>query len=299
MNEEITKNDPNYVVPVDHNSLNPLNSEIVKSELVRHHHLKPITPLDEAVKGDNITELAKSIRREMHSTGMSKFQFQNFVINSEHTPWRRVRQIILELEARYQSYEEAQWRERKMKCELDIELEDAENAKSPARKKMHLENAERIKWKIQELHEKGYEQSVYEIKTLEAMLAEYNKRYDILALVKNADIEEEHYWTERLAFQAATDIATVGKIQLGNLQSLKQLPEQQYKQTLKAIARNTQQINEETKALSHITQNYGALSFELRDQMEPELRRVSDISKQIRTVDGLDSSLISDAEQTK
>ena len=173
------------------------------------------------------------------------------------------------------------------------ELEDAEKATSPARKKMHLSNADRIRWKIKELHEKGYEQSIYEIKALEGMLAEYNKRYNIAEIVRNNEAEEEAYWTERLAFQAATDIATVGKIQLGNLQALKQLPEAQYKDTIKAIARNTSQINAETKALTHITQNYGELTFELRESMEPELQRVAGVSSQIKRVDGLDTDLAS------
>lgn len=244
--------------------------------------------LDDSVKNRKWEDLYVTVKEKCESFGMSEFQMRNFVIKTEghDNPWREFRQIMLELDTRYHVRQESEWRKKQKELEKAIELEDAEKTDSPARKAMHLATAERIDWKIKEIdHQTSH--TMYEIKIYEKMLEELSQEHDLKELVNNRDQHEEDYWVKRLAYQCANDIATGGRINLGNLQSIKALPKDLFSATIDKTQNMLEDTGNKLNALYNAKKEFTAVEFNVADKMK--------ISSMDEKVDGqLDVKLIED-----
>lgn len=165
--------------------------------------------------------------------GQTEFQNKWYVVNSQVTPYRQIRQAIMEIQTRYGAI-------RKINIQYKRCLNDIERIRK------ELEEEENPFWK----KDKGYEiellltdKQIWENKVRQAKeeleglvrilkeLAPEMSVEDIKESMENPAIvesEEHKYWIARMAKQSATDLLTTGRIQAGNLESMLQMsPEDQ------------------------------------------------------------------------
>ena len=168
------------------------------------------------------------------SWGMSDFQSRYFVVNSQVTNYRRVRQALLEIETRIAAKKQIERSRRKTEVQKLILERDLEQESDLLKKEL-------IKVDIQQYE---YDESVYE-KKYRVCLEELTKFAQIVKdIVPNVEtlntfkdhneVEERNYWIARMAKQATMDIMTIGRIGSGNLDSIAMMPIEDQTETIKA-----------------------------------------------------------------
>lgn len=166
-------------------------------------------------------------------SSMSDFQARYFVVNSQVTDYRRVKQALLEIESRIESKKQI---ERNMwRCRIELQLKEEEAAAEP-----HSLKKELIKVDIDQLM---YDMSVYE-KKLKNVNEELDNFCEIVKSIvpdqeklieyqKHDDEKEREYWIARMGKQACMDIMTMGRIGQGNLDSIAMMPLKDQEDTIK------------------------------------------------------------------
>ena len=168
------------------------------------------------------------------SWGMSDFQSRSFVVNSQVTNSRRVRQALLEIDTRIAAKKQIERNRRKTEVQR-LMLERDLNQESDLLKK------ELIKVDIEQYE---YDDTVYE-KKYRVCLEELTKFAHIVKdIVPDAEtlntykehneVEERNYWIARMAKQATMDLMTIGRIGSGNLDSIAMMPIEDQTETIKA-----------------------------------------------------------------
>ena len=159
---------------------------------------------------------------------MSDFQSRYFVVNSQVTDYRRVRQALLEIETRIAAKKQIT-RDRKRsqvnilikQRELEIETRDLERDLL-----------------LLDIDQYQYDVSVYDkkLRVVEEELTEFAKLVlEIVPSLEDLNAYKEHneelereYWIYRMAKQASVDMVTTGRIGAGNLDSIAMMaPEDQ------------------------------------------------------------------------
>lgn len=159
---------------------------------------------------------------------MSDFQSRYFVVNSQVTDYRRVRQALLEIETRIAAKKQIT-RDRKRsqvnilikQRELEIETRDLERDLL-----------------LLDIDQYQYDISVYDkkLRVVEEELTEFAKLVlEIVPSLEDLNAYKEHneelereYWIYRMAKQASVDMVTTGRIGAGNLDSIAMMaPEDQ------------------------------------------------------------------------
>ena len=158
---------------------------------------------------------------EGHGTwSMSDFQSRYFVVNSQVTDYRRVRQALLEIETRIAARKQI-IRDSK-RTEINIKIKERELSQETRELEREL-----ILLDIDQLN---YDLSVYtkRLRVAEEELDEFAKLVmEIVPSVEelqtytqhNEELERE-YWIYRMAKQASVDMVTTGRIGAGNLDSI-------------------------------------------------------------------------------
>lgn len=159
---------------------------------------------------------------------MSDFQSRYFVVNSQVTDYRRVRQALLEIETRIAAKKQIIRDSKRSEVQLRIKQRDlALEIQDLEKELIHLD--------IDQLQ---YDLSVYQkkLRVVEEELDEFAKLVieivpSISELEKykqhNEELERE-YWIYRMAKQASVDMVTTGRIGAGNLDSIAMMaPEDQ------------------------------------------------------------------------
>jgi hypothetical protein len=158
-------------------------------------------------------------------TGMTEFQCRYFVANSQITPWRSVRQCLLELETRYHSYIEIKSSLRKAEVIRKKFLRDYENSRDDLEKEMIQIDLDKNDYDIT-IWKRKYNQSQKEMNIFLVLIKEYVKdEGDIKYFTENNDVEEKKYWIARMGKQAAMDIVSYGRISSGNMDSIAMMEE--------------------------------------------------------------------------
>lgn len=162
--------------------------------------------------------------------GQTEYQNKHFVINSQVTPWRQVRQAVMEIQSRLNGLQ-------KVTINYKRTLNDIERTKAEIEKE--TDHFEKI--------DKGFElelllcdkqiwinklnQCRYELDGLIRILKEHTGEQDDLRTLcetvlskENEEIEENKYWIARMGKQASMDLLTTGRIQSGNLDSMLMMP---------------------------------------------------------------------------
>lgn len=151
---------------------------------------------------------------------MSDFQSRYFVVNSQVTDYRRVRQALMEIETRIAAKKQIIRDCKRSEIKLKIKQRDLESESGDLEKELILLDIDQLQYDI----------SVYtkKLRVVEEELDEFTKL--VLELVPtleelekykehNEDLERE-YWIYRMAKQASVDMVTTGRIGAGNLDSI-------------------------------------------------------------------------------
>jgi len=158
----------------------------------------------------------------------SDFQMTNFVLNTQITNYRILRQAILEIESRSQVVFTIDLAVRRNEAEIeqfDEEL-DSWNGKPAGKKLIELER-ERTVYDLR-INKKRLLQAQSE---LDLLTSKVEQAYGSMENVKheledNAEDKEKHYWVSRLAKQAAMDIVAQGRIGVGNMDAISNMDEE-------------------------------------------------------------------------
>lgn len=171
-----------------------------------------------------MTELNKEIKNliDIHHTSMTQYQIDHFVVGEKMTPYRILRQILMELETRYVNLELT-------KKDQKIEIIKIKQLKST------LDSLEGFDKEIQELEIEKKELELnsisktifnteYEINVLENQYKKLKEQYpDMKSVLTDPDGEEE-YWINKFIKEAQVDIMTTGRVGKGVLDAIMSLP---------------------------------------------------------------------------
>jgi hypothetical protein len=181
---------------------------------------------------------------EFHgSWAMSEFQSKYFVVNSQVTDYRRVRQALLEIETRIAGRKQIERNMWRTSVELKLKEEEYSNESHPLKKELISVDMDQL----------NYDLSVYE-KKLANVKEELDTFCDIVKTLvpdaqsletyktQNPELERD-YWVTRMAKQAAMDLLTIGRISQGNMDSIVMMPLADQEETVKAALTYTATLN--------------------------------------------------------
>ena len=166
------------------------------------------------------------------NSGMTEYECEHFVADPQLTPWRKVRQALMELETRYHAYMEN--RNSLRKAEI-------------LRKRLNRDMPELPDELDRELMQIDMEKNDYDIGIWKRKLrqSELELKYFLNVVDKYVDddhpleyyCKENHqevrmYWIARMGKQAAMDIISYGRIGSGNMTTIMDMPEEDQVETL-------------------------------------------------------------------
>lgn len=165
--------------------------------------------------------------------GQSDFQSRYFVVNSQVTDYRRVRQAMLEIEARLagkKTVERSMW---KTKVQLQIHLEELEKETHPLKRELIEIDIDQCRYDLS-VYEKKLRFYESELETFCEIVKETLPEGENLLEYTQPDEEKEReYWVARMGKQACMDIMTMGRISQGNLDSIAMMPLKDQEDTIK------------------------------------------------------------------
>ena len=174
--------------------------------------------------------------------GMSMFQMQHFVINDNITPYKKLRQAVIELRARLEVLASSQldFEESALNKQKLIEEKEALTGIDKQLKDIEIRRLDLI------FNRRGTQLAQYEkeaeffhdmIKKLVDEIGGFEKAQAVLSDPAAVNQIEEEYWTKRLARGMYSDFVNFGTVTKGVLESITALPiEQQHKIVNEALA---------------------------------------------------------------
>jgi hypothetical protein len=161
------------------------------------------------------------------SSNQSEYQNQHFVTASQLTPYRMLKQCMLEIESRHHSWYNVKNKHKRKLVEIQIAKRELEGTRDPLTKQLieidieDMENDCRI-WerKLMQAEDEmlGFINQVKQIAGDDEELLNKAFTYD--------HEEERQYWVTRMAKQAAMDMVSYGRIGTGNMDSIAMMPEE-------------------------------------------------------------------------
>ena len=170
---------------------------------------------------------------EQQHFGQTKFQNEYFVVNSQVSPYRQIRQAMMEIQGRTNALQKTTIQFKR--CLNDIarvtaarDKEKDEFHKIDRQYELELLYLDKQIW-LNKIH-----QCKEELNGFFAIIKEKagtENPEEIVKILEDKELEsmEEHkYWIARMGKQSAIDLLTTGRIQAGNLESILQMaPEDQ------------------------------------------------------------------------
>ena len=165
-------------------------------------------------------------------SGMTEYECEHFVADPQLTPWRKVRQALMELETRYHAYMEN--RNSLRKAEI-------------LRKRLNRDMPTLPDELDRELMQIDMEKNDYDIGIWKRKLRQSELELKYFLNVVDKYVDDEHpleyycqenhqevrmYWIARMGKQAAMDVYITGRIGLGNLDSIAMMREEDQYATL-------------------------------------------------------------------
>jgi len=184
------------------------------------------------------------IRSSIHANmGMTEYQCQQFVTNSQLTPYKMVRQALLEIETRYHAYYEIRNNLRKneiMRKKLQKQIDATPDELD---KELLQIDLEKMDYDIT-IYKRKFLQAETEMKAFIDVVKQYATTDEELApyLELNED-EEKKYWIARMGKQAALDIIAFGRVGSGNMDSIAMMPQEDQLNTLQLAVQYSGLIN--------------------------------------------------------
>jgi hypothetical protein len=159
---------------------------------------------------------------------MSDFQSRYFVVNSQVTDYRRVRQALLEIETRLAAKKQIIRDCKRSEVQLKIKERDYALESKDLEKELILLDIDQLQYDIS-VYTKKLRIVEEELDQFAKLIIEIVPNFTELEKYKvhNDELERE-YWIYRMAKQASVDMVTTGRIGAGNLDSIAMMaPEDQ------------------------------------------------------------------------
>ena len=170
---------------------------------------------------------------EQQHFGQTKFQNEYFVVNSQVSPYRQVRQAMMEIQGRTNALQKTTIQFKR--CLNDIarvtaarDKEKDEFHKVDRQYELELLYLDKQIW-LNKIHQCKEElNGLFDIIKAKAGTSNPDEITKILEDKELESMEEHKYWIARMGKQSAIDLLTTGRIQAGNLESILQMaPEDQ------------------------------------------------------------------------
>ena len=183
------------------------------------------------------------------SWAMSDFQSRYFVVNSQVTNYRRVRQALLEIETRLAAKKQIERNVRKTEVQKKIHERSYSNEPDALQKELILIDIDQCNYDLS-VYEKKYKVCLEELEKFSSIVRDIVPDIETLETYKqHNEIEERNYWIARMAKQATMDLMTIGRIGSGNLDSIAMMPLNDQAETIKAALKYNSLLNKGVQAL--------------------------------------------------
>lgn len=177
-------------------------------------------------------EILEFVNQSENSLGMSDFQSRYFVVNSQVTDYRRVRQALIELDTRIGMQKQINRERKKCVIKREMLLRDIANERDDLKKQLLQVDVEQADWDIH-MYDKKERMCQNEINAFVQMIKDMVPNIEELKKFDQHDeAQERNYWITRMAKQAAMDLNTIGRISQGNMDSILMMPLQDVNETL-------------------------------------------------------------------
>ena len=163
-------------------------------------------------------------------SGMTNYQCEHFVANTQITPWRKVRQALMELEVRYHAYMENRHSLRKAELLRKKFLRSIQNVEAEGGDDIDAGfiqiDLEKNDYDIG-IWRRKLRQSELELKYFLDIVKKYvDDDHPLEYFLTDHEAAEKTYWIARMGKQAAMDIISYGRIGAGNMTSILDMPEE-------------------------------------------------------------------------
>jgi hypothetical protein len=212
-----------------------------------------------------------------YNSGMSDYQIKNYVIKSEVTTYRQIKQTLVELNARQESIENI-----KIDCEKrKINIEKIKHKLNTTedefdKRLLEIDLREEEKNIIFATKKYNIQKQEYNL-FLEKITSFFDSKEELQNYMNNPE-EERKYWIARMGKQAALDLLSSGRITVGNMDSIAMMSEEDQVQTLKVAIQYSGLMN--------------VGLAKLQQEMIPYLQELEKTSDKILpTFDGIENNL--------
>ena len=220
-------------------------SNIINVENIVSSDVREIS-LDPKFKEEyNLSDFDETVIRSAVQTdsGMTAYQAKHFVANSQITPYKKVRQSLMELEVRYHAYQEIKASLRKAEIMRLKWIREKSNLQDPLDQELIQIDIDKNDYDIT-IWKRKLRQSEYEMKAFLDVVKEHAKTDEELQYFLDTNEEEEkNYWIARMGKQAALDIIAFGRVGSGNMDSIAMMGKDEQLQTLQLAVQYSGLIN--------------------------------------------------------
>ena len=173
---------------------------------------------------------------------MSDFQSRYFVVNSQVTDYRRVRQALLEIETRLAAKKQIIRDSKRSGVQLRIKERDYALESKDLEKELILLDIDQLEYDIS-VYTKKLRIVEEELDQFAKLIIEIVPNFTELEKYKvhNDELERE-YWIYRMAKQASVDMVTTGRIGAGNLDSIAMMAPQDQALTIGSALINSKKL---------------------------------------------------------
>lgn len=183
-----------------------------------------------------------------YNRSMDDYQLEHFVVKSQVTKFRQLQQALIEYRSRSESIDNASYELDKANvhlkiCERDIEKEDDDLA-------VELLLLEKRKLEKQiAIHSKTLALATREKEFFRSQLTDgFESVEELKAYIEDPN-NEKIYWISRMAKQAAMDIVCLGRVGVGNMDSIAMMEEEDQMKTMEVAVQYSGLLNLSMKKL--------------------------------------------------
>lgn len=199
----------------------------------------------------NDDDILKFVDECENSLGMSDFQSRYFVVNSQVTNYRRVRQALIELDTRIGMKKQIERNRQTRIIEKKILERDILNESDDLKQELLKVELQQAEWDIH-MYDKKERMCQNEISLFTQMIRDAVPSMEALQEYKNHnELEEKNYWVTRMAKQAAMDLNTIGRISQGNMDSILMMPLEEATQTISLAIKYNGALAKGIDAIGH------------------------------------------------
>lgn len=173
---------------------------------------------------------------------MSDFQSRYFVVNSQVTDYRRVRQALLEVETRIAAKKQIVRDSKRSEINLKIKERDLQNETRELERELILLDIDQNKYDLS-VYDKKLRVVEEELDQFAGLVMEIvGSVEDLESYTQHNEKLEQEYWIHRMSKQAAVDMVTTGRIGAGNLDSIAMMSAEDQAMTIGSALVNSKKL---------------------------------------------------------